>query len=170
MGEVHLTGYVPGSVGKITDCHAVYYHRFWGFDVSFETQVGSELSEFVRDFQPERDALWVAWIGETFAGSIAVDGRAFEPGAARLRWFIVEPSFQGAGIGRDLLERAVDSARRRPFERLYLWTFLGLERAAALYRAVGFQLTEEHDVRQWGRQIREQRFDLPFARSWHGAT
>jgi hypothetical protein len=45
-----MGGYFPGAVGKITELHAVYYHENWGFDISFETQVGRELSEFLRDF------------------------------------------------------------------------------------------------------------------------
>ena len=45
MTEIKLHGYYPGVVGKITEIHAVFYNENWGFDVSFETQVGSELSE-----------------------------------------------------------------------------------------------------------------------------
>jgi len=44
LSEVKLTGYFPGVVGKITEQHAIYYYENWGFDVSFETQVGKELS------------------------------------------------------------------------------------------------------------------------------
>ena len=58
MQDIEISGYYPGAVGKITEIHAVYYHENWGFDVSFETQVGRELSEFVSRFEEERDGLW----------------------------------------------------------------------------------------------------------------
>lgn len=160
MNEQTTTGYVPGAVGKITELHAVYYHDRWGFDVSFETQVGAELSEFVRHFQEERDGLWLAWCGKTFAGSVAVDGRPVEPGSARLRWFAVAPSFQGEGIGKHLLESAVSFSRAAGYRSLFLWTFRGLDAALRLYRKAGFTLSEEHSVAQWGQPIQEQRFDL----------
>ncbi len=160
MNETTITGYIPGAVGKITELHAVYYHDRWGFDVSFETQVGAELSDFVRNFQTGRDGLWLAWQGKHFAGSIAVDGRPVEPGSARLRWFILEPFSQGEGLGRQLIGSALSFSRAAGFRRLYLWTFRGLDAALGLYRQSGFTLTEEHTVAQWGQTIREQRFDL----------
>ena len=60
MQDIEIKGYYPGIVGKITELHAVYYHENWGFDVTFETQVGGELSEFVNQFEENRDGLWVA--------------------------------------------------------------------------------------------------------------
>ena len=91
----------------ITEAHAVYYHEYWGFDASFEIQVGRELSEFIDDFQDGRDGLWVATVGARFAGSAAIDGRQASTEGARLRWFIVVPTLQGTGLGKDLLARAV---------------------------------------------------------------
>ena len=52
MNTVRFTGYVPGVVGKITEVHGIYYYENWGLDVSFETEVGRELSEFVDRFRP----------------------------------------------------------------------------------------------------------------------
>jgi len=74
--NVELKGYYPGVVGKIIQLHAEYYFEKWGFDVSFETQEGKELSEFIRDFKEGRDGFWVAQINGVFAGSIAIDGRS----------------------------------------------------------------------------------------------
>ena len=160
MQDIEIKGYYPGVVGKITELHAVYYYENWGFDVSFETQVGSELSEFVARFNSERDGLWVATQKGQFAGAIAIDGlNAFDQGA-RLRWFIVDPAFQGCGIGKQLLLRAVDFCKRKRFPRVYLWTFEGLNCARKLYEAVEFHLSEENEENRWGQTIREQKFEL----------
>ena len=160
MQNLEVKGYYPGVVGKITELHAVYYYENWGFDVSFETQVGRELSEFVTRFDSERDGLWVATIKGEFAGAIAIDGlNAFDEGA-RLRWFIVAPEFQGCGIGKELISYAADFCKRRRFPKVYLWTFDGLNNARKLYEAVGFHLCEENELPQWGQTIKEQKFEL----------
>ena len=87
--NIEYSGYYTGVVGEITTAHAVYYNENWGFDVTFETEVGSELSDFVSKFDGSRDGLWVASSNRNFAGAIAIDGNnAFTEGA-RLRWFML---------------------------------------------------------------------------------
>ena len=158
--EIEFHGYFPGVIGMITEAHAVYYHEHWGFDVTFETQVGRELSEFMAAFQEGRDGFWAATVGGRFAGSVAMDGRQTSTEGARLRWFIVVPALQGTGLGKELLARAVTFCRQRNYPRVYLWTFQGLDAARALYEREGFRLCEEHVVDQWGQSITEQRFEL----------
>ena len=160
MQNIEIQGYYPGVVGKITEIHAVYYHENWGFDVSFETQVGRELSEFVGQFDADHDGLWVATINGEFAGAIAIDGQNAFTDGARLRWFIVVPDFQKSGIGKELILQAVDFCRRKHFPKVYLWTFEGLTRAGRLYEAVDFRLCEENELAQWGQTIKEQKFEL----------
>ena len=160
--NIEYRGYYPGVVGEITTSHAVYYNENWGFDVTFETEVGSELSDFVSQFDGDRDGLWVASSNLNFAGAIAIDGNnAFTEGA-RLRWFIVLPDFQRKGIGKKLIKQAVEFCRHKHYPKVYLWTFSGLEGARRVYEAEGFQLCEESDVFQWGQNIKEQKFELFF--------
>lgn len=162
--KTEFHGYFPGVVGMITEAHAVYYHEHWGFDVSFETQVGRELSEFMAAFQEGRDGFWVATVDGRFAGSVAIDGRETPAEGVRLRWFIVVPEHQGTGLGKALLGRAVDFCRQGGCPRVYLWTFEGLDAARALYEARAFRLCEEHTVNQWGQRITEQMFEIRFQR------
>jgi GNAT superfamily N-acetyltransferase len=158
--SVVFSGYYPGVIGKIVELHAVYYHQHWGFDVSFEAQVGRELSEFMAEFQQDKDFFSAALADGTFAGAIAIDGKSAQIDGARLRWFIVHPEFQGLGIGKTLINQAVHFCRATGFPRVFLWTFRGLDAARHLYEQEGFVLTEEHQVSQWGNIIKEQRFDL----------
>lgn len=37
-----VTGYYPGALGAITESHARYYNRYWGFDRTFEIEVAVE--------------------------------------------------------------------------------------------------------------------------------
>lgn len=162
MIDVRLKGYYPGAIGKIIELHATYYYNNWGFDVSFETQVGGELSEFISVLEEERDGFWIAEADEQFAGSIAIDGRGGNVDGVRLRWFIVSPEFQGKGIGRALLRTAVAFCRNTGYTYVYLWTFKGLDAARSLYEEEGFRLHDEHNVKQWGNTLTEQKFVLHF--------
>jgi GNAT superfamily N-acetyltransferase len=157
---VECVGYYPGVLGQIIESHAVYYHEHWGFDISFELQEASELTEFLKRFRSDLDGLWVAKVGGRFAGAIAIDGSRPDTEGARLRWFIVEPEFQGLGIGRMLIEKAVAFCRHAGHHTVFLWTFLGLESARYLYEQVGFHLAQQHEVDQWGQVVLEQKFEL----------
>jgi GNAT superfamily N-acetyltransferase len=158
--DLELTGYTPGVLGEIIQLHAAYYHEHWGFDISFETQVGSEISEFMSDFRNERDVFLVAYKNRMFAGSIAIDGRRIESEGARLRWFIVAPLFQRRGVGGVLIRKALAKCRAFNYETVFLWTFEGLDAARSLYLQEGFVLCEENCVTQWGQTIKEQMFRL----------
>jgi GNAT superfamily N-acetyltransferase len=160
MTAIKIHGYYPGIVGKITEIHAVYYHKHWGFDVSFETQVGKELSIFVSEFDESRDGLWAATASGKFAGAVAIDGHNAMVDGARLRWFIVDPEFQGAGLGNRLISRAVQFCKEKKYPKIFLWTFEGLDAARRLYERHNFQLCEAHEIDQWGQRIREQKFEL----------
>jgi GNAT superfamily N-acetyltransferase len=153
-------GYFPGVVGKVIELHATYYHEHWGFDVSFETQVGRELSEFVSRFRDGIDFFRVALAEGDFSGAVAIDAGPHPEEGVRLRWFIVDPRFQGKGIGRRLLDEAMNFCMTAGYGRVYLWTFRGLEAAHHLYQRAGFRLVEERSVAQWGQSIREQMFEV----------
>lgn len=160
MGDVALSGYIPGAIGRIAELHGTYYSEHWGFDLFFESKVATELSEFLRRFDEACDGFWVATVGEKIVGAIAVDGVHHDSKGAHLRWFIVAPENQGEGIGKMLLKEAVEFCRKKMFGRVYLWTFVGLDPARHLYEKFGFKLCEEREGNQWGRTVTEQRFEL----------
>lgn len=158
MHSIELLGYVPGVIGEITTLHARYYHAHWGFDASFETQVGRECSLFVEGFKPEKDGLWTAWYENRFQGSIAVEGEPAGDTGARLRWFIVDPAMRGQNIGSRLLRLALNFCDEKQFASVYLWTFAGLVPARHLYEKFGFSLVQEIEAEQWGSLITAQKF------------
>ena len=161
--QVRLAGYFPGAIGKVVELHGAYYARFWGLDLSFEAQVGRELSEFMAAFDPKRDGFWVAMVGDRFAGAIVIDGHSTPEQGARLRWFIVDPDFHGRGVGKLLMEAAMAFCKKAGHRTVYLWTFRGLDAARRLYERCGFTLAEEHGVDKWGGAIPEQKFTLEIA-------
>ncbi len=162
MNDIKLSGYIPGAIGRIAELHGRYYHEYWGFDLFFESKVATELSEFLCRFNKARDGFWVATVEEKIVGSIAIDGIDYDTKGGHLRWFIVAPENQGRGTGKILIKEAIEFCRRTKFNRVYLWTFAGLDVARHLYEKWGFRLCEQREGNQWGRTVTEQMFELSF--------
>ena len=157
---IKVSEYVPGLLGRITELHGQYYQRHWGFDLFFETKVATELSDFMNQFDPTRDGLWIAGIDNRGIGSIAISGRDADTLGARLRWLIVAPECQSRGIGKRLMREAIDFCKSAHFKRIYLTTFAGLDAARHLYEKEGFRIVTEQKDAHWGKTVSEQTFDL----------
>jgi len=156
--EVHK-GYRPGCIGRVAELHANFYHKTEGFGLVFESRVARELAEFCERYDNERDGLWLAVADETTHGSIVIDGASKDSAGAHLRWFITSDTTRGSGIGRKLLEAALDFCDSKNCPLVYLNTFEGLDAARHLYEALGFKLVEQAVGTQWGHEVIEQRFE-----------
>jgi GNAT superfamily N-acetyltransferase len=150
----------PGDLGWIVHLHGVIYAREYGFDPTFEAYVAGPMAEFVRT-RGERDRLWIAEKGERMVGSVAIVAASAQE--AQLRWFLVDPSARGAGLGKTLLAEAIAFSRERCYESVCLWTVSALSAAARLYRAAGFVKVEEHARRLWGVDVVEEKYELRLA-------
>ncbi|WDZ96157.1 GNAT family N-acetyltransferase [Herbaspirillum sp. WKF16] len=149
-------GYLPGCIGDIAGLHARYYAATAGFGAYFEDKVAGGLGAFVQALPAAGKEIWMHVEQGRALASIAIDGD-LERGVAHLRWFIVDDSLRGGGVGRALLQRAMDFVDGHGFET-YLWTFQGLQAARHLYESAGFTLAEEAPGEQWGARVVEQRF------------
>ena len=152
-----VDGYQPGCIGDIASLHARFYSEHWGFGAFFEKKVATELAEFAGTLPAEGKALWLHAENGRVLASVAIDGNK-ATGIAHLRWFIVDDALRGAGIGRQLMTRAVHFVDEQQFGETYLWTFKGLDSARHLYESFGFTLTSESEGAQWGTHVIEQRF------------
>ena len=154
-------GYIPGTIGRIAELHGTYYAAHWGFGLFFEAKVATELSAFLKAYDPDRDGLWVVTKGDRVEGGIAIDGSRAGDRGAHLRWFILSDALRGSGWGRRLVRAAVDFCIEKKYPRITLWTFEGLHAARHLYESVGFHLVRQCEGRQWGTEVNEQQFECP---------
>jgi len=160
VNKVEITGYVPGTIGRITELHALYYFENWGFGKFFEAKVATELSAFLNRFDKYSDGLWTLCLNNQVEGSIVIDGVKASSEGAHLRWFVLSSKLRGRGFGNKLMEKAVCFCRENQYHRIYLWTFEGLDAARHLYEKFGFRLVEEQVGEQWGAKVNEQKFVL----------
>ncbi|WP_296650305.1 helix-turn-helix domain-containing GNAT family N-acetyltransferase [Paraburkholderia sp.] len=150
-------GYQPGCVGDIASLHARFFSQRLGFGAFFEKKVAMELAEFAGALPAEDKALWLYVENGRTLASLAIDGDA-PAQVAHLRWFIVDDSLRGSGIGRQLMTHAMRFVDEQQFRETHLWTFKELDSARRLYEAFGFTLTSESEGEQWGAKVSEQRF------------
>jgi Transcriptional regulators len=153
-----VTGYHPGMIGRIAEMHGRYYAQHHQFGYFFEGKVASGLAEFANRLAHETNQIWLAVSNGNIVGSVAIDGEDLGNHQAHLRWFILDDSCRGTGIGRKLLTQAMAFCDAHHFHSTQLWTFSGLDAARRLYEDVGFYLTQEWQGDQWGKMMTEQQF------------
>jgi GNAT superfamily N-acetyltransferase len=147
----------PGDLGKIVHLHGALYAREYGFDPTFEAYVAGPLSQFVLS-RTERERLWIAECGANIVGCIAIVGASRVE--AQLRWYLVDPSVRGQGLGKRLLHEAVTFCAHHGYQSVFLWTVSALRAAAHLYRSAGFVRVEEKPGMQWGVHVVEEKYVL----------
>ena len=147
----------PGDLGAVVRLHGILYSQEYGFDETFEAYVAGPLAEFVRR-RGERDRLWLAERAGGLVGCIAIVGASATE--AQLRWYLVDPSARGLGLGKRLLDEAVAFCRESGYDSVFLWTVSALTTAAQLYRAAGFKKVEEKPGRHWGVDVIEEKYVL----------
>jgi len=156
-GVTFRTSLRPGDIGAVIELHGRIYAREYGFDHTFEAYVAGPLAEFARSATP-RERIWLAERHGEIVGCIAIVASA--PEVAQLRWFLVDPSARGLGIGKTLIHEAVAFSKACNYKSVILWTVSVLTAAANLYRSMGFRLVERKPVKQWGVDVIEERYEL----------
>ncbi len=155
--DIH-NGYCSGVLGRIIELHACFYNRLIGFGSFFETTLAQGLADFIPRLENQKNELWYVKDTTRIQASIAIDGEILGSNKALLRWFIVDSSISGQGLGKKLLAEAIQHCIDEGFTEVQLWTFSGLDAARMLYEAQGFVLTQERPGKQWGNEVLEQQF------------
>ena len=97
--------------------------------------------DWFRDHDPTKRPLWVAVDGEAVAGWISFQsfyGRPAYHATAEISVYVA-PALQRKGIGRELLARAVERARRLGITTLLAFIFGHNEASLRLFESFGFQ-------------------------------
>jgi GNAT superfamily N-acetyltransferase len=158
-----------GDLGAIVAHHGRLYRAEYGLDERFEAYVAAGVGAAVgakkTGLAGPQAQFWIVRDGDQFLGSAAVCSAG--DGVGQFRWLLVDPSIRGRGLGRQLLDAAVEHSRAVGYHSVFLWTFDALRAAARLYQSIGFVETERlAEASPWGVPVTEVRYDLarPFPR------
>jgi ribosomal protein S18 acetylase RimI-like enzyme len=152
------TNIKPGDLGYVMYRHGKLYADEYNYGISFETYIGAGLYEFYKNYNSEKDCVWICEHNNNIVGFVLLMHR--ENNAAQLRYFYLEPEYRGIGLGKKMMQMYMDFLRAKGYASSYLWTTHELSSAASLYKRHGFVLTEEIDSTSFGKPLREQRYDL----------
>ena len=130
------TGADAGAVSELVDRAYGHYVDRIGMQPGPMTEDYAEVIRDKRVTLAERDGAIVGLL------VLDVDDDGFV-----LDNVAVDPSVRGTGLGRTLLERAEDEARRAGFDSIYLYTHEGMTENIDLYGRIGYV---EFDRRSFG--------------------
>lgn len=143
------------DIGYIADLHArVYTDR--GYHAIFQYYVLSALAKYA---QSDMDGVsFIATVDGQRAGTVSLVEA--EDGYWQVRWFVVDPVYQGHGLGKKLIKTLIDYAKQHQITKMYLWTVSELEAARSIYGRNGFKLIESKQNHEWKDEpITEERWD-----------
>ena len=101
--------------------------------------LGIEPYDFIQDdafFHQSMDQVYLLIDGDTLIGSVALKGCEIDD-------LLVAPEFQGRGYGRQLLIWALENI---DYDKIVLHVAEWNQRAIALYKSVGFEITETFEI------------------------
>ena len=148
----------PGDIGLVVYLHGLLFAEEHGFGDTFEAQVAASLAEFYLSFKPNRERLWIAEKNGQIVGSVGIiESSQLQ---ARLRWLLVDPASRGLGLGKALIDEAIDFCKQCGYKSIFLETFSELTAAGHLYKSAGFKITEEKTQHLFGKTVTEQQYIL----------
>lgn len=160
MGELKLRDLNPGDLGWVVHRHGVLYANEYGWSLEFEALVASIIGDFVRNFDQNLDRCWIAELDGKVVGSVFIVKHT--ESAAKLRMLYVEPEARGNGVGRKLVDAALEFSRAAGYANVMLWTNPQLTAARKIYEAVGFEMIEERTEHAFGVEFVSQTWKLEF--------
>ena len=147
----------PGDIGYVIYLHGLLYKNEYGYGIEFETYVAEGLVQFYRQYDPQKDRVWICEHGNNMMGFLLLMHRG---DAAQLRYFILQPEYRGIGLGNKLMILYMDFLKKKKYKSTYLLTTGELPASAHLYKKFGFRLTEEKPSSAFGKPVVQQRYDL----------
>lgn len=144
----------PHDIAWITRVHQQHYSQVEGFDEGFNDAVSSAIERFYSHQNTLIDRAFLLQVNQQPAGCLFC--QSVDTTTARLKLFFLDAPLRGKGLGRDLLNHALQHIRAAGRKKVLVSTYSAHEAACALYRRSGFSVIEEKAVKAYGRQLTEQ--------------
>jgi putative acetyltransferase len=137
----------PSSPDELQATRVIFreYADTLGVDLCFQG-FEEELVSLPGEYAQPRGALLLALVDGAIAGCCGLrplDASDY-PNAAEMKRLYVRNAFRGCGLGRQLVEAALDAARAAGYATVLLDTLDDMESARALYEDLGFEPIEPY--------------------------
>lgn len=153
-----LRSHQPGDMGWVAHRHGVLYAQEYGWDERFEALVAQITSDFITNYQPERERCIIAEMNGEIVGSVFVVQSSEM--VAKLRLLLVEPKARGLGLGSRLVQECITFVRHAGYKKIILWTNSVLVEARHIYEKAGFTRTEQEAHHSFGKDLIGETWEL----------
>ena len=134
--------------------------RLGGNEASVAVQRGGETVRLrVRPaLSPGGQWLLGMWLRDGVSGVGTITFMGEERPSGRLRFLIVAPDCRGIGLGKEIVQTALDWAKELGYTHIWLTTHNILTTARAMYVSMGFRKTDECPADEVKPGIREETY------------
>ena len=129
----------PEIIDFLIESHKSIFSKEFHFNPIFFEMVEKTITEFGKDFNPEKDFTLIAYVDGEKMGSISGIGR--EKGNVQLRFYFLHEGARGMKLGKKLFVAAMDKCKEMGYNHIFFHTFNKLEVARAMYEKLGFVIT-----------------------------
>ena len=113
------------------------YEAWLGLDLCFQS-FEQELADLPGKYAPPDGCLFLASEGEKILGCVAM--RKIDAETCEMKRLFVRENGRGKGIGRELVKRVIERARRSGYRKMRLDTLAAqMSKAVEIYRSFGFR-------------------------------
>jgi DNA-binding MarR family transcriptional regulator/GNAT superfamily N-acetyltransferase len=153
-----LRPHQPGDMSWIVHRQAILYTDEYGWDGTYEGLAAEIVAQFIKNYDPKRERVWVAEKDGEKVGAVFVAKGSDQ--IARLRLLHVERQARGLGIGQRLVEECIRFARQAGYQKMTLWTQSILHAARHIYKKAGFQVVHEEKHHSFGKHLTAETWEL----------
>lgn len=124
---------------QIEDARILFreYEKWFGLNLCFQN-FDEEVANLPGNYIKPSGRLLLASVDGKIAGCIAL--RAIEADVCEMKRLFVRPNFQGAGVGKNLIEKLIEEARFIGYRKMRLDTFPPkMQKAVEIYKSYGFR-------------------------------
>lgn len=153
-----IRNFVEDDIEHLILRHQILYPAEYGLSSAFANDVNMVIHKFVGNFDANKECILIAEVDGQRLGSIAI--AKSDDKMAQLRFFLLEPEARGKGIGKKLIENALEFCREKGYTHIFLETISKLKTARHIYKSKGFRITHTHENPAWGKDVIEERWDM----------